>query len=96
MGRSLAQNFTRNGYLPVGFDPYPNLPDDFAVEVVKSIEEFVGTLTPPRTFSLMVPAGAPADGAIASLNPNFSIGDLITDGGNADLHKSLSLYNGQR
>ncbi|HAL16655.1 MAG TPA: phosphogluconate dehydrogenase (NADP(+)-dependent, decarboxylating) [Anaerolineaceae bacterium] len=83
MGRSLAQNFTRNGFLPIGYDVAPKLPADFEVKVTNSLEELVHALTPPRTLFLMVPAGAPVDTAIASLKPYLSRGDLIIDGGNS-------------
>ncbi|MFA5835712.1 MAG: NADP-dependent phosphogluconate dehydrogenase [Bellilinea sp.] len=83
MGRSLAQNFTRNGFLPIGYDVAPKLPADFEVKVTNSLKELVGALTPPRTLFLMVPAGAPVDTAIASLKPFLSKGDLIIDGGNS-------------
>ncbi len=83
MGRSLAQNFLRNGYPPIGFDLNPHLPDDFNVKVTSSVEELVASLTPPRTIFLMVPAGAPVDGAIASLKPYLEKDDLIIDGGNS-------------
>ena len=83
MGRSLAQNFARNAYPPIGYDLAPHLPDDFDVKVVKSLDELVAVLTPPRMLFLMVPAGAPVDAAIASLKPNLHEGDLIIDGGNS-------------
>ena len=83
MGRSLAKNFARNGYPPVGYDLAPHLPDDFDVKVVKSLDELVAALTPPRTLFLMVPAGAPVDAAITSLKPYLQKGDLIIDGGNS-------------
>lgn len=83
MGRSLAQNFTRNGFPPIGYDVAPKLPPDFEVKVTHSLEELVGALTPPRTLFLMVPAGEPVDTAIASLKPHLTKGDLIIDGGNS-------------
>jgi 6-phosphogluconate dehydrogenase len=83
MGRSLARNFARNSYPPIGYDLAPRLPADFAVEVTNSLEELVGALTPPRTLFLMVPAGAAVDAAIASLKPYLRKGDLIIDGGNS-------------
>ena len=83
MGRSLAQNFARNGFTPIGFDLSPKLPEDFNIKVVTSLEELATALTPPRTFFLMVPAGAPVDAAIASLKPYMQQGDLIIDGGNS-------------
>ena len=83
MGRSLAQNFARDGFLPIGYDVAPKLPAGFAVKVTNSLEELVAALKPPRTLFLMVPAGAPVDTAIASLKPYLSKGDLIIDGGNS-------------
>jgi 6-phosphogluconate dehydrogenase len=83
MGRSLAQNFARNGFEPIGFDVAPKLPADFKIKVTNSLEELVGALTSPRTLFLMVPAGSPVDTAIASLKPYLSKGDLIIDGGNS-------------
>ncbi len=83
MGRSLAQNFARNGYPPIGYDLAPKLPEDFPVAVTNSLAELVASLTPPRTLFLMVPAGPPVDGAIASLKPFLQKGDLIIDGGNS-------------
>jgi 6-phosphogluconate dehydrogenase len=83
MGRSLAQNFARNGYPPIGFDLNPHLPEDFHEKATNSVKELVASLTPPRVCFLMVPAGAPVDGAIASLKPYLEKGDLIIDGGNS-------------
>ena len=37
MGRSLAQNFARNGFPPIGYDLNPKLPEDFNVEVATSL-----------------------------------------------------------
>lgn len=83
MGRALAQNFRRNGYIPVGYDIAPHLPEGFDVKVAGSVEEVMRTLTSPRTIFLMVPAGSPVDSAIASLWPYLEKGDLIIDGGNS-------------
>lgn len=83
MGRSLAQNFLRSGYPPIGYDVAPHLPEDFKVKSTNSLEALVGALTPPRILFLMVPAGAPVDAAIASLKPYLQKGDVIIDGGNS-------------
>jgi 6-phosphogluconate dehydrogenase len=93
MGRSLAQNFLRNGYPPIGFDLAPNLPEGFPIPVAPSLEALVAALTPPRTLFLMVPAGAPVDAALASLTPLLRAGDLVVDGGNshfADTQRRVS------
>ncbi len=83
MGRSLALNFKRNGFLPVGFDLDPHLPPDFDVKTTNSLEGLAAALTPPRIFFLMVPAGAPVDAAINALKSFMQPGDLIIDGGNS-------------
>ncbi|MHB0923617.1 MAG: NADP-dependent phosphogluconate dehydrogenase [Bellilinea sp.] len=83
MGRSLALNFQRNGYEPIGYDIAPKLPAGFNVKVTNSLEELSGSLITPRIFFLMVPAGEPVDTAIASLKPHLQKGDLIIDGGNS-------------
>ena len=83
MGRSLALNFARNGFAPIGFDLNPKLPEGFDVKVVTNLQELVNALTPPRILFLMVPAGDPVDTAIASLKPFLQAGDIIIDGGNS-------------
>jgi 6-phosphogluconate dehydrogenase len=83
MGRSLAQNFERNGYPVIGYDVAPRLPDDFTIKVTDSLQELVQALELPRTILLMVPAGVPVDTAINSLTPYLQAGDVIIDGGNS-------------
>jgi 6-phosphogluconate dehydrogenase len=83
MGRSLAKNFARNGYDPIGYDISPKLPDDFNLEVSSSVEELILQLKTPRILLLMVPAGDPVDMAVESLTPHLEDGDIIIDGGNS-------------
>lgn len=83
MGRSLALNFQRNGFEPIGYDISPKLPEGFTVKATNSLEELVGALKTPRVLFLMVPAGEPVDKAIASLVHHLKKGDLIIDGGNS-------------
>ena len=81
MGRSLAQNFARHGYPPIGYVRSSKPLDN--IRATKSFEELAAALTPPRTALLMVPAGAPVDAVIASLKPYLHAGDVIIDGGNS-------------
>ncbi len=83
MGRSLALNFERHGYRVIGYDPTPNLPPNFDVKVVESVEVAMSALRSPRICLLMVPAGATVDVAIDSMKPYLSPGDVIIDGGNS-------------
>jgi 6-phosphogluconate dehydrogenase len=83
MGRSLAQNFMRNGYPPIGYVRTPRPSDGIDVQDTYSLEELVARLDPPRTILMMVPAGDPVESSIASLKPYLQKGDLIIDGGNS-------------
>jgi len=83
MGRSLAQNFLRNGFEPIGYDVAPNLPADFPVTSTNSLDVLVNALQTPCILFLMVPAGEPVDTAIQALLPFLHADDLIIDGGNS-------------
>ncbi|WP_166984293.1 NADP-dependent phosphogluconate dehydrogenase [Paramicrobacterium fandaimingii] len=49
----------------------------------ESIEDFVASLSTPRTAIIMVKAGAGTDAVIDQLTEHFEPGDIIVDGGNA-------------
>ncbi|GAB3616490.1 NADP-dependent phosphogluconate dehydrogenase [Okibacterium endophyticum] len=49
----------------------------------EAIEDFVASLTTPRTAIIMVQAGAGTDAVITQLSELFEPGDIIVDGGNA-------------
>jgi 6-phosphogluconate dehydrogenase len=83
MGRSLAQNFERNGYPVIGYDIAPHLPPGFSAKVTNSLQELAQALELPRTILMMVPAGDPVDTAIGSVMPFLQPGDVIIDGGNS-------------
>ena len=106
MGRSLAQNYQRNGYPPIGYDVAPRIPEGFPLNVTNSLDELAGALEKPRILFLMVPASAPVDTAISSLMPYLDKGDIIIDGGNSffvdterrvkGLHQDGILFIGMR
>lgn len=83
MGRSLARNFARHGYLPIGYDPAPLSVDISDIARARTAGELVAALSPPRLVLLMVPAGQAVDNAIAALLPYLQPGDLVIDGGNS-------------
>jgi 6-phosphogluconate dehydrogenase len=47
------------------------------------LDEFLAALERPRRIMMMVPAGKPGEGAIASLKDKLVAGDLLIDGGNS-------------
>jgi len=49
----------------------------------ETIDEFVASLSTPRTAIIMVQAGAGTDAVISALAERFDKGDIIVDGGNA-------------
>jgi 6-phosphogluconate dehydrogenase len=87
MGRSLAQNFERNGYSVAGFDV--NLKVDKSlfkeknITIFDTLEGLVAVLDKPRVILMMVPAGKPVDKAIVSIKPYLEKGDILIDGGNS-------------
>jgi len=83
MGRSLAKNFARNGFEPIGYDISPKLAEDFTLTATNNLGDLVEQLEIPRIVLLMVPAGKPVDDAIAALKPYLEAGDIIIDGGNS-------------
>jgi 6-phosphogluconate dehydrogenase len=87
MGRSLAQNFERNGYAVAGYDIHlkfdQTLFKDKNITVFDSLDGLVATLDKPRVILMMVPAGKPVDKAIVSIKPHLERGDTLIDGGNS-------------
>jgi 6-phosphogluconate dehydrogenase len=55
----------------------------------ESIEDFVASLTKPRTAIIMVQAGAGTDAVIEQLAGLFEEGDIIVDGGNANFRDTI-------
>ncbi len=90
MGRNLLLNMADHGFPVAGFDitekQVVSLKKDAEgknIGVYDDLKEFVASLKLPRKIMMLVPAGKPVDGAIASLLPLLSPGDIIIDGGNS-------------
>ncbi len=62
---------------------------EIGAEQVNSLEELAGMLPTPRVVWIMVPAGAPVESIIDSLEPTLEDGDTLIDGGNSHFKDSV-------
>ncbi|GAA1209544.1 hypothetical protein GCM10009675_32250 [Prauserella alba] len=56
----------------------------------RTLDEFVASLTQPRTAIIMVQVGTATDAVIDQLTERFEAGDIIIDGGNANFHDTIA------
>ncbi|WEV52871.1 NADP-dependent phosphogluconate dehydrogenase [Bifidobacterium sp. ESL0798] len=91
MGSNLARNLAHHGNTVALYNRHyertEKLMKDHGDEgkfvPAKTIDEFVASLTKPRTAIILVKAGAPTDAMIEALADAMDPGDIIVDGGNA-------------
>lgn len=91
MGRNLLLNVADHGFRVSGLDLNPKQVSsmqserlaEHKLEAFTSTDDFIGSLSSPRTIMLLVPAGTIVDQVIESLVPKLDKGDLIIDGGNS-------------
>ncbi|MFO1217946.1 MAG: decarboxylating 6-phosphogluconate dehydrogenase [Burkholderiaceae bacterium] len=85
MGANLARRLMRAGHDCVVYDSDAAAVQRLRAEGatgVASLEALVAALAPPRTVWVMLPHGAPTDGAIDALGALLAAGDALIDGGN--------------
>jgi len=98
MGGNMARRLMRGGHECVVFNrtkgPEKELAAAGAIPA-ESLADLVKKLPAPRAIWLMIPAGAPTEGAVAELAGLLSPGDVIVDGGNSyfkdDVRRAKSL-----
>jgi len=91
MGRNLARNFARHGFLVALHNRTASKAADVARDfghegtflATPTAQEFVRSLERPRRLVIMVNAGAPTDAVIDEFAPLLEPGDMIIDAGNA-------------
>jgi 6-phosphogluconate dehydrogenase len=85
MGANLVRRLMRAGHACVVCDSDAAAVQRLAAEGAigaTSLEALVADLAPPRTVWVMLPHGAPTEGAIASVASRLGEGDAVIDGGN--------------
>jgi 6-phosphogluconate dehydrogenase len=91
MGRNLARNLARNGYVVALHNRTVARTKALVAEhgdegdfvPTETAAEFVAALEQPRRIVIMVKAGAPTDAVIDELVPLLEPGDIVVDCGNA-------------
>ena len=91
MGRNLARNLARHGYVVAVHNRSQARTDALLAEfghegtfvASSSMAEFVASLARPRTVVVMVNAGAATDAVIDELTGLLEPGDIVVDAGNA-------------
>ncbi|MDQ2850649.1 MAG: NADP-dependent phosphogluconate dehydrogenase [Actinomycetota bacterium] len=97
MGSNLARNLaSRDGNIVAVYNrTYARTEDlmrehsDAGFVSSESIDDFVSSLSTPRTVIIMVQAGAGTDAVIEQLADRFEPGDIIVDGGNANFQDTI-------
>ena len=86
MGLNMTRRLLHGGHDVVAVDRSPAAVESAAREgalPAASLPEAVAKLAPRRIVWLMVPAGAPVEESIDTLQPILSPGDIVVDGGNS-------------
>lgn len=91
MGSNLARNLAHHGNTVALYNRHYDRTEKLMAEhgsegkfvPSRTVEEFVASLSKPRTAIIMVKAGAPTDAVINELADAMEPGDIIVDGGNS-------------
>src|SRR3954470_16990009 len=76
MGAGMTARLEQHGHTVQTYDPQQP-------STAESLEQLAEQLEAPRVFWLMIPAGAPTEGAFQELLGELENGDVIVDGGNS-------------
>ena len=87
MGANMTTRLIRGGHAVVAYDRDPAAVQAAVgggAEGAESLEALVAGLEAPRAVWVMVPAGAPTEGTVATLGALLARGDVVVDGGNSN------------
>jgi 6-phosphogluconate dehydrogenase len=85
MGANMVKRLEERGHEMKTYDPQVD-------STAKTLEELRDELNAPRTFWMMVPAGAITEQTFQTLIQIAEAGDVIVDGGNSNFHDSQRRY----
>jgi 6-phosphogluconate dehydrogenase len=85
MGSNMTKRLEERGHELKTYDPQVD-------STATTLEELRDQLTAPRTFWMMVPAGAITEQTFQTLIAIAEAGDVIVDGGNSNFHDSQRRY----
>jgi len=85
MGANMTKRLEERGHEMKTYDPQVD-------STAKTLEDLRDELTAPRTFWMMVPAGAITEQTFQTLIGLADPGDVIVDGGNSNFHDSQRRY----
>jgi 6-phosphogluconate dehydrogenase len=85
MGANMTKRLEEHGHEMKTYDPQVD-------STAKTLEDLRDELTAPRTFWMMVPAGAITEQTFQTLIGLADSGDVIVDGGNSNFHDSQRRY----
>jgi 6-phosphogluconate dehydrogenase len=85
MGANMTKRLAERGHEMKTYDPQVD-------STAKSLEGLRDELAAPRTFWMMVPAGAITEQTFQTLIQIADAGDVIVDGGNSNFHDSQRRY----
>jgi 6-phosphogluconate dehydrogenase len=85
MGGNMTKRLEERGHDMKTYDPQ-------VPATASSLEELRDQLAAPRSFWMMVPAGAVTEGTFQTLLGVAAPGDVIVDGGNSNFHDSQRRY----
>ena len=92
MGLNMVTRLVRGGHDVVAFDRSADAvarAEDAGARGMRSLEDLVSALTPPRAVWVMVPAGGPTESTISALATMLAVEDVIVDGGNSNFHDDV-------
>jgi len=85
MGANMTKRLAERGHEMKTYDPQVD-------STAKTLEDLRDELTAPRSFWMMVPAGAITEQTFQTLIELAEPGDVIVDGGNSNFHDSQRRY----